>query len=231
MNQASVSSADHGGEKRRSVSGRVPCPRRLAPRSRAAHAGARLRSAEVRVLRPDSFSSRLRSLVLHYAAREVRLVEKFRELGAVYRERRASSPICRCISSFPPPFRLRSWTELSNSSARGAARGSCHAWGDARADRARACVDYYARFAGARCCYQSHTMRALWTVADLTNALQVKLRVAARSPDISRPVGDADDVAAMSGLDVRVDNGPGRREAACRQLRTWRYRNSRSKSC
>jgi len=153
------------------------------------------------------------------------------EAWRCHRERRASSPICRCISSFPPPFRLRRWTELNNSSARGAARGACHAWGDARADRAWACVDYNARFAGARCCYQSHTMRALWTVADLTNALQVKLRVAARSADIGRPVGDADDVAAMSRLHVRVDNGPGRREAACRQLGTWRYRNSGSKSC
>src|SRR4029079_7688798 len=100
--QASVSSADHGGEKRRSVSRRVSCPRRLAPRSRAAHAGARLRSAEVRVLRPDSFSSRLRSLVLHYAAREVLLVEKFRKLGAVTA---SAAPRHQSVVASPHPRR------------------------------------------------------------------------------------------------------------------------------
>ena len=58
----------------------------------------------------------------------------------------------------------------------GAARlgGSCHAWGDARPDRALGCVDCDARVARARHSYQSHTMRALRAVAYLTNALQVK---------------------------------------------------------
>ena len=58
----------------------------------------------------------------------------------------------------------------------GAARlgGSCLAWCDARPDRALGCVDCDARFARARYSYQSHTMRALWAVAYLTKALQVK---------------------------------------------------------
>jgi hypothetical protein len=73
----------------------------------------------------------------------------------------------------------------------GAARlgGSCHAWGDARPDRALGCVDCYARFARARYSYQSHTMRALRAVAYLTNALQVRSLVpgdaAARLPGSS----------------------------------------------
>jgi hypothetical protein len=89
--------------------------------------------------------------------------------------RRPSSLICPCISSFPSLFRLQRGTELTHSSARGAARlgGSRHAWGDARPDRALASIDCYARFIRARCCYQSHTMRAVWAVACLTNELQV----------------------------------------------------------
>ena len=51
--------------------------------------------------------------------------------------------------------------------------GSRHAWGDARPDRALVCVDCDARFIRASCCYQSHTLRALWAVAYLTNELQV----------------------------------------------------------
>jgi hypothetical protein len=90
--------------------------------------------------------------------------------------RRTSSPILPVLSSFPSLFRLQKWTELNHSSAGGAARlgGSCHAWGDARSDRALGCVDCYARFARARYSYQSHTMRALRAVAYLTNALQVR---------------------------------------------------------
>jgi hypothetical protein len=62
----------------------------------------------------------------------------------------------------------------------GAARlgGSCHAWGDARSDRALGCVDCDARIARARYSYQSHTMRAVRAVAYLTNALQVRTLVA-----------------------------------------------------
>jgi hypothetical protein len=62
----------------------------------------------------------------------------------------------------------------------GAARlgGACHAWGDARSDRARGCVDCDAGFARARYSYQSRTMRALRAVAYLTNALQMRTLVA-----------------------------------------------------
>jgi hypothetical protein len=56
----------------------------------------------------------------------------------------------------------------------GEARGSRHAWGDARPDRALACIDCYAGFIRARCCYQSHAVRALWAVAYPTNELQVR---------------------------------------------------------
>jgi hypothetical protein len=56
----------------------------------------------------------------------------------------------------------------------GEAREVCHAWGDARPDRALGCVDCDARFARARPSYQSHTVRALRAVAYLTNALQVR---------------------------------------------------------
>jgi hypothetical protein len=74
----------------------------------------------------------------------------------------------------------------------GAARlgGSCHAWGDARSDRALGCVDCDARIARARYSYQSHTMRALRAVAYLTNALQVRTLVqrgARATPTISAP--------------------------------------------
>jgi hypothetical protein len=70
----------------------------------------------------------------------------------------------------------------------GAARlgGSCHAWGDARPDRALGCVDCYARFARARYSYQSHTMRALRAVAYLTNALQVRRKRVGRPVRILR---------------------------------------------
>ena len=89
--------------------------------------------------------------------------------------RQTSSQILTVLSSFPSLFRLQRWTELNHSSAGGRrARGSCHAWGDARPDRALGCVDCDARFARARYSYQSHTMRAVWAVAYLTNALQVK---------------------------------------------------------
>jgi hypothetical protein len=125
--------------------------------------------------------------------------------------RGASSLICRCISSLPSLFRLQTWTELNNSSATGAARlgGSCHAWGDARRDRALACLDCHARFAGARCCYQSHTMRALWAVAYLTNALQVRLRVAARSQDVSLPAGVAYEAGVSSHRPTRAAGSSG----------------------
>jgi hypothetical protein len=60
----------------------------------------------------------------------------------------------------------------------GAARlgGSCHAWGDARPDRALGCVDCDARFARARYSYQSHAVRALRHVAYPANELPVSLR-------------------------------------------------------
>jgi hypothetical protein len=53
-------------------------------------------------------------------------------------------------------------------------RGACHEWGDARPDRAWACIDCYGGFARARYRYQPHTMRALRAVAYLTNELQVR---------------------------------------------------------
>jgi hypothetical protein len=94
--------------------------------------------------------------------------------------RRTSSQILPVLSSFPSLFRLQRWTELNRSSAEVAARlgGSCHAWGDACPDRALGCVDCDARFARARYSYQSHTMRALRAVANLTDALQVRTLVA-----------------------------------------------------
>jgi hypothetical protein len=60
---------------------------------------------------------------------------------------------------------------------RGAARlgGISPCMGDARTDRALVCVDCDARSIRASCCYQSHTLRALWAVAYLTNELQVNL--------------------------------------------------------
>src|SRR5271169_3862928 len=69
--------------------------------------------------------------------------------------RRTSSKIPPVLSSFPSLFRLQRWTELNHSSAGGGgeARGSCHAWGDARLDRALGCVDCDARFARARYSY------------------------------------------------------------------------------
>ena len=81
----------------------------------------------------------------------------------------------------------------------GAARlgGSCHAWGDARPDRALGCVDCDARFARARYSYQSHTMRALRAVAYLTNALQVRSLVPGE--EVCR--------RASSGLILEVDVG------------------------
>ena len=94
----------------------------------------------------------------------------------------ASSLIRRCISSFPPLFRLGRWTGLNHSSA-GGRRGSgdsYHACGDARPDRAVACIDCYAGFARARYIYQPHTMRALRAVAYLTNALQVRREMLGR---------------------------------------------------
>ena len=59
----------------------------------------------------------------------------------------------------------------------GAARlgGSCHAWGDARPDRALACGDCDARFARARYSYQSRAVRALRLVAHPANELPVRL--------------------------------------------------------
>src|SRR5580692_9105647 len=53
--------------------------------------------------------------------------------------------------------------------------GSCHAWGDARPDRALGCVDCDARFARARYRYQSHAVRALRHVAYAANELPVRL--------------------------------------------------------
>jgi hypothetical protein len=92
---------------------------------------------------------------------------------------RASSLICPCISSFSSRFRLQRWTELEHvRRGRRGSGGSRHAWGDARPDRALACVDCYAGFIRPRCCYQSHTMRALWAVACLTNELQVRSLIA-----------------------------------------------------
>ena len=128
--------------------------------------------------------------------------------------RRASSQILRVLSSFPSLFRLQRWTELNRSSAGGrrGSGGSCHAWGDARPDRALGCVDCDARFARDRYSYQSHTMRALRAVAYLTNALQVRTLVArhqsSRRPpprlileiDLRErlPAGVADDEAALA---------------------------------
>ena len=139
--------------------------------------------------------------------------------------RRASSQILRVLSSFPSLFRLQRWTELNPSSAGGrrGSGGSCHAWGNARPDRALGCVDCDARFARDRYSYQSHTMRALRAVAYLTNALQVRPLVArhqsSRRPpprlileiDVREcpPVGVADDEAG-----VRLFGDPRRRAAA-----------------
>ena len=90
--------------------------------------------------------------------------------------RRTSSQILPVLSSFPSLFRLRRWTELTIRPL-GAARlgGSCHAWGDARPDRALGCVDCDARFARARYRYQSHAVRALRHVAYAANELPVRL--------------------------------------------------------
>jgi hypothetical protein len=67
----------------------------------------------------------------------VRLAEKFRKLGDVYRDGLASSPIGRCISAFPPPFRLQRSTQLNNSPARGAGSGGLAMRGVMRALIAR----------------------------------------------------------------------------------------------
>jgi hypothetical protein len=140
--------------------------------------------------------------------------------------RRASSQILRVLSSFPSLFRLQRWTELNRSSA-GGRRGSggLAMHGMTRALIARWCVDCDARFARARYSYQSHTMRALRAVANLTNALQVRTLVArhqsSRRPasrlvleiDVGKrlPGGAADSEARL----LLVDR-PGRREAARR---------------
>ena len=67
----------------------------------------------------------------------------------------------------PAPISPREMMEIEQFVRRvaGWLGGSCHAWGDARSDRALACVDCYARFARARFGYQSHTMRALRAMA------------------------------------------------------------------
>jgi hypothetical protein len=53
--------------------------------------------------------------------------------------------------------------------------GSCHAWGDARPDRALGCVDCDARFARARYRYQPRAVRALRLVVHSANELPVRL--------------------------------------------------------
>ena len=112
---------------------------------------------------------------------------------------------------------------LTPAGGRRGSGGSCHAWGNARPDRALGCVDCDARFARDRYSYQSHTMRALRAVAYLTNALQVRTLVArhqsSRRPpprlileiDVRErpPVGVADDEAG-----VRLFGDPRRRAAA-----------------
>ena len=114
----------------------------------------------------------------------------------------------------------------------GAARlgGSCHAWGDARPDRALGCVDCDARFARARYSYQSHTMRALRAVAYPTNALQVRTLVAGErfrgcaslplETDVTErlPVGVADGEQGVRFIDGprRDRNGRGSRNRRAR---------------